>query len=164
MVAAPPEVTAEVHQGIHEWLRRRGFGRPGARHLWRQRRRDRRRQALLRQPGVDGLFVGRAGLDPHRFAAIVRTPLPVSSGHILSDGSELGVLGGRFGQRLPSHDRIDGLPDAALRDRTHGVTVHRAARAERDIVADVGHHSRHHPGMQPAAGHRQGGTMPSMGP
>lgn len=30
-----------------------------------------------RQPGVDGLFVGRAGLDPQRFAAIVRTPLPI---------------------------------------------------------------------------------------
>ena len=32
--------------------------------------------ALLEQPGVDGLFVGRQALDPHVFAAIAHTPIP----------------------------------------------------------------------------------------
>jgi triosephosphate isomerase len=31
---------------------------------------------LLAEPGVDGLFVGRAALDPRAFAAIVHTPVP----------------------------------------------------------------------------------------
>jgi triosephosphate isomerase len=31
--------------------------------------------ALLAQPGVDGLFVGRQALDPGVFAAIARTSL-----------------------------------------------------------------------------------------
>jgi triosephosphate isomerase len=30
---------------------------------------------LLAEPGVDGLFVGRAALDPVAFAEIVHTPL-----------------------------------------------------------------------------------------
>lgn len=32
--------------------------------------------SLLAEPGVDGLFVGRAALDPRAFAAIVHTPVP----------------------------------------------------------------------------------------
>ena len=34
--------------------------------------------ALLAEPGVDGLFVGRMALDPSVFAAIARTPVPRS--------------------------------------------------------------------------------------
>ncbi len=77
MVAAPPEVTAEVHQGIHAWLRRRGFRSTHVRVIYGGSVDMSVAEALLRQSGVDGLFVGRAGLDPQRFAAIVRTPLPL---------------------------------------------------------------------------------------
>ena len=77
MVAAPPEVTAEVHRGIHAWLRQRGFRADRVRVIYGGSVDTSVAEALLRQPGVDGLFVGRAGLDPQRFAAIVHTPLPV---------------------------------------------------------------------------------------
>jgi triosephosphate isomerase len=36
--------------------------------------------ALLAEPGVDGLFVGRSALDPRAFAAIAHTPLASSRG------------------------------------------------------------------------------------
>ena len=46
-------------------------------HLRRQRRRDRAPPGLLAEPGVDGLFIGRNGLDPLGFAAIARAvPAP----------------------------------------------------------------------------------------
>lgn len=77
MAPATPELTAEVHRGIHEWLRRRGFPADRARVIYGGSVDTAVAEALLRQPGVDGLFVGRAGLDPHRFAEIVHTPLPV---------------------------------------------------------------------------------------
>ena len=77
MAAASPEVTAEVHQGIHAWLRQRGFPRTRVRVIYGGSVDTSVAEALLRQPGVDGLFVGRAGLDPRRFAAIVHTPLPL---------------------------------------------------------------------------------------
>ncbi len=77
MEAASPEVTAEVHMGIHAWLRQRGFPQTRVRVIYGGSVDVSVAEALLRQPGVDGLFVGRAGLDPQRFAAIVRTPLSV---------------------------------------------------------------------------------------
>jgi triosephosphate isomerase len=77
MVAAPPADIAVVHRGIHEWLDRRGFPPDRARVIYGGSVDLSVAEVLLAQPGVDGLFVGRAGLDPERFAAIARTPLPV---------------------------------------------------------------------------------------
>ena len=40
-------------------------------------------KALLAAPGVDGLFVGRASLDPVRFAAIAHVPVgPAAPGMV----------------------------------------------------------------------------------
>jgi triosephosphate isomerase (TIM) len=77
MVAAPPADIAAVHRGIHTWLEQRGFGPARARVIYGGSVDGSVAEELLRQPGVDGVFIGRAGLDPERFAAIARTPLPV---------------------------------------------------------------------------------------
>lgn len=77
MVAAPPADIAAVHQGIHAWLEERGFSPLGARVIYGGSVDAPVAEELLRQPGVDGLFIGRASLEPERFAAIARTPLPV---------------------------------------------------------------------------------------
>ncbi len=77
-VAAPPDDVGIVHRGVHAWLERRGYPAGRARVIYGGSVDASVAEELLRQPGVDGLFVGRAGLDPERFAAIARTPLPVS--------------------------------------------------------------------------------------
>jgi triosephosphate isomerase len=76
-VAAPAGVIAEVHLGIRAWLTGRGFWPDRARVVYGGSVDPSVAHDLLAQPGVDGLFIGRAGLDPHQFASIARTALPI---------------------------------------------------------------------------------------
>ena len=71
--AAPEHVTA-LHEAIGGWLTARGAS--AARVLYGGSVDERNAPGLLATPGVDGLFVGRAALDPRRFAAIAAAPLP----------------------------------------------------------------------------------------
>ena len=88
MSAAPPEVTAEVHQGIHAWLRQRGFGPDRVRVIYGGSVDGTVAEALLRQPGVDGLFVGPSRARPPSFRGHRQdAPARQSSGHILSDAA-----------------------------------------------------------------------------
>jgi triosephosphate isomerase len=75
--AADPVHVASVHLAIDAWL---------ADHGARQRRvvyggsvDERNAPVLLATPGVGGLFVGRAALDPQRFAAIAATPVSTAT-------------------------------------------------------------------------------------
>jgi triosephosphate isomerase len=77
MVAAPPDQISVVHRGIHAWLEQRGFAADRARVIYGGSVDTTVAEELLRLPGVNGLFIGRAGLEPERFAEIARTPLPV---------------------------------------------------------------------------------------
>jgi triosephosphate isomerase len=70
--AEPAEVGA-VHAAVHQWLAERG-GRGEARVIYGGSVDERGAVELLCMPGVDGLFVGRASLDPAVFAAIAHTP------------------------------------------------------------------------------------------
>ena len=79
MVAAPPADIGTIHRDIHDWLAGRGFGPGRARVIYGGSVDTPVARELLCQPGVDGLFVGRASLDPERFAAICRTPAPWSA-------------------------------------------------------------------------------------
>lgn len=79
MVAAPPEQISIVHRGIHAWLEQRGFAAGRARVIYGGSVDTTVAEELLRQPGVDGLFIGRAALEPARFAALARTPLPIKA-------------------------------------------------------------------------------------
>ena len=71
--AAPVEHVVAVHDAIRGWLRRRGVAAP--RVIYGGSVDDRNAARLLAEPAVDGLFVGRAALDPAVFAAIARTPI-----------------------------------------------------------------------------------------
>ena len=59
--AADPEHIGAVHRGLHEF---------GARVIYGGSVDPSTAGPILAQEGVDGLFVGRAALDPKRFAAI----------------------------------------------------------------------------------------------
>ena len=71
---ARPEDAAEVHQSILAWLRQRGAGQD-ARVLYGGSVKPDNAAVLLNTPGVQGLLVGGASLDPAAFAAIVRAGL-----------------------------------------------------------------------------------------
>ncbi|MEO5939502.1 MAG: triose-phosphate isomerase [Candidatus Limnocylindrales bacterium] len=72
--AAAPTHVAALHEAIAGWLTERGA--TTARVLYGGSVDERTAPGLLATPGVDGLFVGRAALDPRRFAAIAAAPLP----------------------------------------------------------------------------------------
>jgi triosephosphate isomerase len=67
---ARPEDAAQVHAAIRAWMDNRRFGKD-ARILYGGSVKPGNAAALLATPGVQGLLVGGASLDPHEFAAIV---------------------------------------------------------------------------------------------
>ena len=174
--------------GIHAWLRQRGFPQTRVRVIYGGSVDVSVAEALLRQPGVDGLFVGRAGLDPpalrgHRADAVVGQ----SSGHILSDAASSGCCaaasasgrpaithrwpaGSPSPQRpLPSGDR--GRPpgangDVGPRSATSRGTMPGMQPATRhgqcggDAVDGIGERAGHPAGTRPGrcAGCRRGGV------
>jgi triosephosphate isomerase len=74
--AAPPGHVASLHGAIDRWLADRGAA---ARRVVYGGSVDESNAAeLLALPAVAGLFVGRAALDPRRFAAIAASPVPTS--------------------------------------------------------------------------------------
>ena len=75
-VAADPGHVADVHAGIDRWLAERGAG--VRRVLYGGSVDEASAADLLGLPAVSGLFVGRAALDPRRFAAIAATPIAIS--------------------------------------------------------------------------------------
>jgi triosephosphate isomerase (TIM) len=70
-VAAPAERVGAIQRTLGDWLQERAGGlRP--RILYGGSVDEAAAVRLLREPGVDGLFVGRFALDPERFARIAR--------------------------------------------------------------------------------------------
>ena len=69
--AADPRHVSGVHRGLHDFLASPAGGGVDVRVIYGGSVDERTAGALLAEPGVDGLFVGRAALDPLRFAAIV---------------------------------------------------------------------------------------------
>jgi triosephosphate isomerase len=82
--ASPAAVdhVSEIHLGVHDWLGARGAST--VRVLYGGSVSPDTCGVLLAQPGVDGLFVGRAALDPIVFARIAHAGLPPE----LSSGDE----------------------------------------------------------------------------
>ena len=72
-VAAPLDHVARIHGLIHGWLAERGSAGRGVPVLYGGSVDETNAAALLGTSGVDGLFVGRAALDPEVFARIVMT-------------------------------------------------------------------------------------------
>lgn len=68
--SADPGYVALVHQGIHDYLRSATGGMVDARVIYGGSVDPMTAGPLLQQDGVDGLFVGRAALDPNFFAQI----------------------------------------------------------------------------------------------
>ena len=80
-VAAPLEHVAGLHAAIHGWLVERGPEGSSVPVLYGGSVDIANAAALLGTPAVDGLFVGRAALDPEVFARIVMTrPAPAAPG------------------------------------------------------------------------------------
>ncbi len=73
-VAADPDHVGAMHAVIADWLAADGATEP--RVLYGGSVDEASAAELLRIPAVAGLFVGRAALDPRRFAAIAATPIP----------------------------------------------------------------------------------------
>ncbi len=67
---ADPGHIGTVHRGLHELLRSKGEGGGDARVIYGGSVDPFTAGPILAQDGVDGLFVGRAALDPQRFATI----------------------------------------------------------------------------------------------
>ncbi|HEY2888687.1 MAG TPA: triose-phosphate isomerase [Candidatus Limnocylindrales bacterium] len=73
--AAPSERVGQIHRAIAERLGGTGATRP--RIIYGGSVDEQSAARLLAEPGVDGLFIGRHGLDPLGFAAIARAvPAP----------------------------------------------------------------------------------------
>ncbi len=72
-MAAEPEHIVAAHTAIREWLDRRGSR--GARVIYGGSVDLANAAGIACLPGVDGLFVGRAALDPDTFVRIARVPL-----------------------------------------------------------------------------------------
>lgn len=73
-VAADPGHVAALHDAIDAWLADRGAST--RRVVYGGSVDETTAAELLAVPHVAGLFVGRAALDPSRFAAIAATPIP----------------------------------------------------------------------------------------
>lgn len=67
---ASPAHIAVMHAGIHAWLRSSAGGGVDARVIYGGSVDQTTAGPILATPGVEGLFVGRAALDPAHFAAI----------------------------------------------------------------------------------------------
>jgi triosephosphate isomerase len=78
--AAPPEDVAAIHRAIHRWLEQRAPEGRQVRVIYGGSVDAAIASELLERPGIDGLFVGRAALDPATFAAIARTPIATRTG------------------------------------------------------------------------------------
>jgi triosephosphate isomerase len=76
--AADPGHVAALHGAIRRWLDERGGS--ATRVLYGGSVDLGNAPRLLAVPGVDGLFVGRAALDPSVFVAIARLPIPSQEG------------------------------------------------------------------------------------
>jgi triosephosphate isomerase len=77
--AAPPERVGQIHRAIAERLGGSGANRP--RIIYGGSVDAQSAPRLLAEPGVDGLFIGRHGLDPLGFAAIAgAAPAPQQAG------------------------------------------------------------------------------------
>ena len=74
--AAEPEHVASLHLAIDAWLG--DHGATTRRVLYGGSVDEANAANLLATPGVAGLFVGRAALDPMRFAAIAASPIRVA--------------------------------------------------------------------------------------
>jgi triosephosphate isomerase len=72
-IAADPEHVAGLHEAIDRWLTERGASH--RRVLYGGSVDETTARGLLAVPHVAGLFVGRAALDPQRFAANAATPI-----------------------------------------------------------------------------------------
>ncbi len=72
--AAPLDHIAGIHDGIHRWLAARGAST--TRVIYGGSIDATNAAAVVATAGVDGLFVGRAALDPAVFTAIARVPVP----------------------------------------------------------------------------------------
>ena len=70
--AAAPEDIRAVHLGIHAWLCGLAPGGEAARVIYGGSVDELVAPAVLEQPGVNGLFIGRRALDPTAFARIAR--------------------------------------------------------------------------------------------
>jgi triosephosphate isomerase len=68
---AGADQVGSLHRSIHEWLRRRSDGE--GRVIYGGSVDELVAPDLLREPGVDGLFVGRRALDPEAFVSLVRS-------------------------------------------------------------------------------------------
>jgi triosephosphate isomerase len=77
--AADPQHVESVHVAIDRWLAERGA--TTRRVLYGGSVDEENAETLLGCSGVSGLFVGRAALDPVRFARIAATPIPVRDHH-----------------------------------------------------------------------------------
>jgi triosephosphate isomerase len=72
--AAPGDIGA-VQRGIQAWLGEYGLADGVSRIIYGGSVDEEVAAAMLRERGVQGLFVGRASVDPVRFAAIARAPI-----------------------------------------------------------------------------------------
>jgi triosephosphate isomerase len=78
-LAAPPDHIGTVQRAIHGFMDG-ATGGAGARVIYGGSVDESSAAAILAQDGVDGLFVGRAALDPTRFAAIIGIAVRVAGG------------------------------------------------------------------------------------
>lgn len=76
--ASADEVTA-IHRAMHGWLEEHVPGGERVRVIYGGSVDPDIAGELLGRAGIDGLFVGRAALDPHVFAEIARRPFAVSA-------------------------------------------------------------------------------------
>ncbi len=92
---ASADHVGRLHRSIHDWLRRRS-GVDG-RVIYGGSVDERVAPELLREPGVDGLFVGRYALDPVAFARLVRAVAVAEPASLVvgSDRSSGWTSGGR---------------------------------------------------------------------
>ncbi len=75
---ASPEEVGSVLRELRAWLLLQGLGASGVRLIYGGSVDLSMAEKMLGQPCVDGLFIGRRGLDPHTFAALAHTPCRMS--------------------------------------------------------------------------------------
>ena len=78
-VAAEPRHVLAVHEAIHRWLRSPEGGGVAGRVIYGGSVDEAAAGSLLDSGGIDGLFVGRAALDPRVFGRLARLVDPAAS-------------------------------------------------------------------------------------